>query len=36
VTWIRSGLLLVNTLVFFYLLKIVVERGRHRRGSEQT
>ena len=33
VTWIRSGLLVVNALVFFYLLKLVVERGRHRRGQ---
>ncbi len=31
VTWIRAGLLVVNALVFFYLLKIVVERGRERR-----
>jgi uncharacterized membrane protein (DUF2068 family) len=31
VTWIRAGLLVVNALVFFYLLKIVVERGKDRR-----
>jgi uncharacterized membrane protein (DUF2068 family) len=31
VTWIRASLLLVNALVFFYLLKVVVERGRDRR-----
>ena len=34
VTWIRLALLVVNTLVFFYLLKIVVERGKQRRGPE--
>jgi uncharacterized membrane protein (DUF2068 family) len=33
VTWIRSGFLLVNSLVFLYLLKLVVERGKDRRGS---
>jgi uncharacterized membrane protein (DUF2068 family) len=33
-TWIRLALLVVNTLVFFYLLKIVVERGKRRRSSE--
>jgi len=32
VTWIRSGLLTVNALVVFYLLKMVLERGRYRRG----
>jgi len=31
VTWIRSGLLTVNALVVFYLLKMVLERGRYRR-----
>jgi uncharacterized membrane protein (DUF2068 family) len=34
VTWIRLALLVVNTLVFFYLLKIVVERGKQRRDPE--
>jgi len=29
-TWIRVGLLAVNTMVFFYLLQLVVERGRRR------
>jgi uncharacterized membrane protein (DUF2068 family) len=33
VTWIRASLLLVNALVFFYLLKVVVERGKDRRVS---
>ncbi len=28
VTLMRSGLLVVNLLVFFYLLKVLVERGR--------
>jgi len=32
VTWIRSGLLTVNGLVVFYLLKMVLERGRYRRA----
>jgi uncharacterized membrane protein (DUF2068 family) len=32
VTWIRGGLLVVNALVVFYLLKVVIERGRDRRG----
>jgi uncharacterized membrane protein (DUF2068 family) len=35
VTWIRAGLLVVNALVFFYLLKIVVERARERRVPEK-
>lgn len=33
VTWIRSGLLLANALVFLYLLKVVTDRGRERRGD---
>ena len=32
ITWVRSGLLVVNTLVFLYLLKVVTERGRQRRA----
>jgi uncharacterized membrane protein (DUF2068 family) len=36
VTWIRAGLLLVNALVFLYLLKIVVERGKERRVPEKA
>jgi hypothetical protein len=32
VTWIRGGRLVVNALVVFYLLKVVIERGRDRRG----
>jgi uncharacterized membrane protein (DUF2068 family) len=31
ITWIRASLLTVNALVFLYLLKIVVERGKYRR-----
>jgi uncharacterized membrane protein (DUF2068 family) len=31
-TWIRAGLLLVNVLVFLYLLKVVAERVRRRRS----
>jgi len=34
VTWIRSGVLLVNTLVFFYLLKLVAERGKRSDRAE--
>ncbi len=30
-TWIRVSLLTVNSLVLFYLLKLVVDRGRRRR-----
>jgi uncharacterized membrane protein (DUF2068 family) len=33
-TWVRSGLLVVNALVFFYLVKLVAERGRQRKGYE--
>jgi uncharacterized membrane protein (DUF2068 family) len=33
VTVIRSALLAVNILVFFYLLKVVVERGKQQRGE---
>jgi len=31
-TWIRASLLLLNVLVFFYLLKVVTERVRVRRS----
>lgn len=30
-TWIRAGLLTINILVFFYLLWLVIEKGRERR-----
>jgi uncharacterized membrane protein (DUF2068 family) len=33
-TWIRLALLVLNILVFFYLMKVVVERGKHRRDPE--
>jgi len=33
-TWVRSTLLVVNALVFLYLLKVVTERGKLRRSSE--
>ena len=33
VTAVRAGLLLVNVMVFFYLLKIVVERSKQKRGD---
>jgi uncharacterized membrane protein (DUF2068 family) len=35
-TWVRVSLLGVNTLVFFYLLMLVVERRGNRRGSVET
>jgi uncharacterized membrane protein (DUF2068 family) len=34
VTWIRSGLLAVNALVFLYLLKVVTDRGKERHEAE--
>ncbi|MGA2673621.1 MAG: DUF2127 domain-containing protein [Terracidiphilus sp.] len=34
VTWVRVGLLAVNAMVFFYLLKLVVERGKQRESLE--
>ena len=34
-TWIRGGLLAVNAMVFFYLIKLVVERGRDRHEAEE-
>jgi uncharacterized membrane protein (DUF2068 family) len=33
-TWIRSSLLVLNAFVLLYLLKVVTERVRERRGSE--
>jgi uncharacterized membrane protein (DUF2068 family) len=29
-TWVRVGLLIANTLVFLYLLRVVIDRARHR------
>jgi uncharacterized membrane protein (DUF2068 family) len=34
VTWIRVGLLVVNAMVFLYLLKVVVERGKQRESQK--
>jgi uncharacterized membrane protein (DUF2068 family) len=34
VTWSRAGLLAANALVFLYLLRLVVERGRRARRPE--
>jgi uncharacterized membrane protein (DUF2068 family) len=34
VTLVHSGLLVVNIMVLLYLLKVVVERGKHQRGAE--
>jgi uncharacterized membrane protein (DUF2068 family) len=33
-TWIRGGLLVVNALVFLYLIKVVAERGQQRRAAK--
>ena len=33
-TMIRASLLVINILVFFYLLKVVVDRGKRERGEE--
>jgi uncharacterized membrane protein (DUF2068 family) len=33
ITWFRAGLFTINTLVFLYLLKVVVERARERRAA---
>jgi len=35
VTAVRVGLLAVNTMVFVYLLKLVIERGRRRVGEAE-
>jgi uncharacterized membrane protein (DUF2068 family) len=35
-TWVRGGLLVVNVLVFIYLLKIVTERVKHRKNGVAT
>jgi uncharacterized membrane protein (DUF2068 family) len=36
ITPMRSGLLVVNLLVFFYLLKVVTERGKRARSEGST
>ena len=36
VTWIRSGLLVVNALVLLYLLKVVIERAKRTRKTGST
>jgi uncharacterized membrane protein (DUF2068 family) len=36
ITWIRVGLFVINVLVFLYLLKIVIERGKHLRSPEKV
>jgi uncharacterized membrane protein (DUF2068 family) len=35
-TWVRAGLLVINTLVLLYLLKVVIERGKQRRTRIQS
>jgi uncharacterized membrane protein (DUF2068 family) len=35
VTWIRIGLLAINILVFVYLVRVVIERARHRAKSRK-
>ena len=34
-TWVRVGLLTANILVFFYLLRLVFDRARHRTRSRK-
>lgn len=34
-TWVRAGLLIINALVFLYLLKLVAERERRRRAARR-
>src|ERR1039457_997627 len=36
VTWIRASLLVVNAMVFFYLLKLVTGRGKRADGTESS
>jgi uncharacterized membrane protein (DUF2068 family) len=33
VTWVRTSLLVINLLVFLYLLKLVIQRGRSRKAA---
>jgi uncharacterized membrane protein (DUF2068 family) len=33
ITWVRVGLLTINILVFVYLLRLVIDRARHRAKS---
>lgn len=35
-TWVRAGLLVINTMVLLYLLKVVIERGKERRKRVQS
>jgi uncharacterized membrane protein (DUF2068 family) len=35
VTWIRIGLLTANILVFIYLLRLVIDRARHRSSARK-
>jgi len=35
-TWIRASLLVLNVLVFLYLLKVVTERVRRRRSRQEA
>jgi uncharacterized membrane protein (DUF2068 family) len=35
-TWIRVGLLTINILVFIYLLRLVIDRARHRAGARPS
>jgi uncharacterized membrane protein (DUF2068 family) len=34
ITWVRSGLFAINIMVFIYLLKVVIERGRERQANQ--
>ena len=35
-TWISVGLVIINTVVFFYLLHLVLDRARHRANARMT
>ena len=35
-TWVRAGLLMINTMVLLYLLKVVIERAKQRRKGIQS
>lgn len=35
ITWIRIGLFTINVLVFIYLLRLVIDRARHRAKSRK-
>jgi uncharacterized membrane protein (DUF2068 family) len=34
ITWVRGGLFVINALVFMYLVRVVIDRGRERRAGQ--